>query len=200
MSACCLPHVVIFFEQSIVFNCPLLELHVYTAAIDADDASDAAARWKDKEKERAVRGTFVQLWHGTRLQTNKQTKKAQSSVGILGRKISSLHVVSDARAQFHGGSESETSGCRRWHVRLQDRLQGVEDIVLTDLTKENQLLLSYMIKAYSIHHTYDKEILICEYLRICTSISSLHHSIKSYTLHIFMWLFFTKLHWSRLIF
>lgn len=52
---------VVFFEQSIVFNCPLLELHVYTAAVDADDASDTAARWKDKEKERAVRGTFVQL-------------------------------------------------------------------------------------------------------------------------------------------
>lgn len=75
MSACCLPHVVVFFEQSIVFNCPLLELHVYTAAVDADDASDAAARWKDKEKERAVRGTFVQLWHCTRLQTSKQTNK-----------------------------------------------------------------------------------------------------------------------------
>lgn len=31
---------VILFEQSIVFNCPLLELHVYTAAIDADDTPD----------------------------------------------------------------------------------------------------------------------------------------------------------------
>lgn len=43
-SACmpaCLPHVVIFFEQSVVFNRPLLELHVYAAAIDADDAPDA---------------------------------------------------------------------------------------------------------------------------------------------------------------
>lgn len=39
-----LPHVVIFFEQSIVFNCPLLELHIYTAAIDADNASDATGR------------------------------------------------------------------------------------------------------------------------------------------------------------
>lgn len=146
MSACRLPHVVIFFEQSIVFNCPLLELHVYTAAVDADNASDAAAKWKDTEKERAVRGTFVQLWHYTRLWTNKQTNKAQSNVSILGRKSSSLHVVSDARAQFHGGSESETSGCRRRHVRLQDRLQGVQGIVLADLTKESQLLLSYMIK------------------------------------------------------
>lgn len=35
------PHVVIFFEQSVVFNRPLLELHVYTAAVDADDAPDA---------------------------------------------------------------------------------------------------------------------------------------------------------------
>lgn len=32
---------VIFFEESVVFNCPLLELHVYTAAVDADDASDS---------------------------------------------------------------------------------------------------------------------------------------------------------------
>lgn len=40
----CIPHVVIFLEQSIIFNCPLLELHIYTAAIDADDAPDATGR------------------------------------------------------------------------------------------------------------------------------------------------------------
>lgn len=39
-----IPHVVIFFEESIVFNCPLLELHIYTAAVDADDAPDPTGR------------------------------------------------------------------------------------------------------------------------------------------------------------
>lgn len=46
-----------------------------------------------------------------------------------------LHVVRDARAQFHGGGESEGSGCRGRHVGLQDRLQGVQDVVLADLVK-----------------------------------------------------------------
>ncbi len=50
-SCCCIPHVVIFFEQSIVFNCPLLELHIYTAAIDADDASDPTGRSEEMERK-----------------------------------------------------------------------------------------------------------------------------------------------------
>jgi len=41
-----------------------------------------------------------------------------------------LHVVSDARAQLHGGGESEASGRRRRHVRMQDRFQGVQGVVL----------------------------------------------------------------------
>lgn len=50
-----IPHVVIFFEQSIVFNCPLLELHIYTAAVDADDASDATGkRQREKAAVRAM--------------------------------------------------------------------------------------------------------------------------------------------------
>lgn len=49
---------VVFFEQSIVFNCPLLELHIYTAAVDADDASDATARGEEKEK---LLGTIPKL-------------------------------------------------------------------------------------------------------------------------------------------
>lgn len=39
----CTPHVVVFFKESVVFNRPLLELHVNAAAVDADDASDATA-------------------------------------------------------------------------------------------------------------------------------------------------------------
>lgn len=38
------PHVVVFFEESVVFYRPLLELHVYAAAVDADDAPDATGR------------------------------------------------------------------------------------------------------------------------------------------------------------
>lgn len=45
-----LPHVVIFFEQSVVFNRPLLELHVYAAAVDADDAPDATDESKQRTK------------------------------------------------------------------------------------------------------------------------------------------------------
>lgn len=45
---------VIFFEQSVVFNRPLLELHVYAAAVDADDASDATDGVKDRERRKDV--------------------------------------------------------------------------------------------------------------------------------------------------
>lgn len=44
---------VIFFEQSIVFNRPLLELHVYAAAVDADDAPDATDEKKDVTPHKA---------------------------------------------------------------------------------------------------------------------------------------------------
>lgn len=46
----------------------------------------------------------------------------------------SLHVIGDARAQFHGGGQSEASGCRRRHVGLQNCFQSVQDVVLADLT------------------------------------------------------------------
>jgi len=40
--------VVVFLEQGIVFDRPLLELHVDAAAVDADDAPDATG---EEEKE-----------------------------------------------------------------------------------------------------------------------------------------------------
>lgn len=45
---------VIFSEQSIVFNCPLLELYIYTAAIDADDASDPTGEGGAREGVRRL--------------------------------------------------------------------------------------------------------------------------------------------------
>lgn len=54
----CIPHVVVFLEQSIIFNCPLLELHIYTAAIDADDAPDATGRGQRWRKRAAVKQLF----------------------------------------------------------------------------------------------------------------------------------------------
>lgn len=47
---------VIFFEESIVFNCPLLELHIYAAAVDADDAPDATAGGRVMERRRSSLG------------------------------------------------------------------------------------------------------------------------------------------------
>ena len=44
-----------------------------------------------------------------------------------------LHIISDAGAQFHRGSQSKASGCRGRHVGLQNRFQGVQDVVLGDL-------------------------------------------------------------------
>lgn len=49
---------VIFFEQSVVFNCPLLELHIYTAAVDADDASDATGRGGEVKRKSSNEGTI----------------------------------------------------------------------------------------------------------------------------------------------
>lgn len=54
----CSPHVVIFSEESIVLHCPLLELHIYAAAVDADDASDAAAG-RTRAKRQRHRQTFT---------------------------------------------------------------------------------------------------------------------------------------------
>lgn len=50
-----IPHVVVFFEESIVLHCPLLELHVYTAAIDADDAPDPTGRGRGMETDKQFR-------------------------------------------------------------------------------------------------------------------------------------------------
>lgn len=46
-----------------------------------------------------------------------------------------LHVIGDARAQFHGGRECEASGRRGRHVGLQNRFQRVQDIILAHLTE-----------------------------------------------------------------
>lgn len=51
----CLPHVVIFFEECVVFNRPLLELHIYAAAVDADDASDPTVRGERIHEEEGKR-------------------------------------------------------------------------------------------------------------------------------------------------
>lgn len=49
-----------------------------------------------------------------------------------------LHVISDACAQFHGGGEGKASSRRGRHVGLQNRFQGVQDIVLADLSERVQ--------------------------------------------------------------
>lgn len=111
---------VVFFEQSVVLHCPLLELHIYAAAVDADDAPDAT-----EEERRRI----------TRLQP-----AALSSLRLGQRRLSAkeaflLHVIGDARAQFHGGRECEASGRRGRHVGLQNRFQRVQDIILAHLTE-----------------------------------------------------------------
>lgn len=44
---------VVLLEQSVVFYRPLLELHVNAAAVDADDAPDAAGGGADMKSDRA---------------------------------------------------------------------------------------------------------------------------------------------------
>lgn len=47
---CSVPHVVILLEERVVLHGPLLELQVYTAAIDADNAPDPADREREGEE------------------------------------------------------------------------------------------------------------------------------------------------------
>lgn len=107
---------VVFLEESVVFHCPLLELHIYTAAVDANDAPDAT-----EEGER---------WRITPLHPG-----ALSLLRVSQKEAFLLHVIGDARAQFHGGRECKPSGRRGRHVGLQNRFQRVQDIILAHLTK-----------------------------------------------------------------
>lgn len=154
---------VILLEQSVVFNCPLLELHVYTAAVDADDASDPAGDGKTfRIPSLCNYETESELLH--RLYTSAERQALVSVpltvinvteklvlmyicfghnfnlshlVSYVDGKCLLLHIVGDACAQFHGGGESEASGRRGRHVGLQNRLQGVQHIVLGDLIEKH---------------------------------------------------------------
>lgn len=85
----------------------------------------------------------------------------------------SLDVVDDARAQLHCGGEGKASG-RRWrHVRLQDGLQGIQDIVLTDLAER---------KVWSHIHSHFLEKtklkwLFCYHVNFLTRFPVLNHKI-----------------------
>lgn len=103
---------VVFFEQSVVFHRPLLELHIDAAAVDADDAPDAT----EEERPRITPTSTCQ-------------RRLSAREALL------LHVIGDARAQFHGGRECEASGRRGRHVGLQNRFQSVQDVILAHLTE-----------------------------------------------------------------
>lgn len=93
---------VVFFEQRVVFNCPLLELHVYTAAVDADDAPDATGRGGEMRRRITACAFQLSLQRVSRRRLSAEGKRNGSYSTLSVMRVLSFMVAVSANPLVAG--------------------------------------------------------------------------------------------------